>query len=79
MNALAPTLTAVRASWSRSQERVLRSGILWDWLHNARPNAAAQRNDGVARSERKPLQVNRIHSHLEQSVRMGGRVRFHMA
>jgi hypothetical protein len=79
MNALASTLTAVGASGSRSQERMLRSGILWNWLHSPRSNATAQRNDGVAGSKRRPLQVNRIHSYLEQLVRVGRRVRFHLA
>ena len=79
MNALAPTLTAVGAGGSRSQEWVPRPRVLWDWLHNARPDATAQRNDGVARSKRSALQVNGLHSYLEQSSRMGGYSRFHMA
>ena len=78
-HALAHTVTAVGASWSRSQEWLLCARVLWDWIHSPRPHAAAQRNDGVARSKRRSLQVNGIHSYLEQLVRVGGRFRFHMA
>jgi hypothetical protein len=80
MYALAPSATvAVGASWSRSQEWLSCARVLWDSLHSSRSNAAAQRNDGVARSERTTLQNFRLFGHLEQPVRVGGCVRFHMA
>ena len=77
--ALAPSVTAVRVGWSRSQERVLRSGVLWDWLHSSRSDSAAQGDDGLARPERRALQVNRIRGDLEQLVRVGGFGRLNMA
>ena len=79
MNALAPTLTAVRASWSRSQKWLPCARVLWNSLHSPRSDHTAQRDDGVARQKCALLQVNRIYSHLEQSERVGWRVRFHMA
>jgi hypothetical protein len=79
MNALAPTLTAVRASWSRGQEWLLRSRVLWNSLYSPRSYTAAQRNDGLAGSKRRPLQVNGLHSHLEQLVGMGGDVGLYVA
>ena len=80
MYALAPSATvAVGASWSRSQEWLPCARVLWDRLHSPRPNSTAQRNDGVARQERSVLQINGVHSHLEQSGRMGRYGRFHMA
>jgi len=79
INALAPSVTAVGASGSRSQERVLRSGVLWNRLHISQPDRATPRDGSVAGSERRALQINRIHSHLEQPVRVGGCGRFNMA
>ena len=78
-NAMASLVTVVGASWSRSQEWLSRPGILRNWLHNARPNATSQRDDGVARSERRPLQVDRLLGYLEQPVRVGRHVGLHMA
>ena len=79
IHALAHTVTAVGASWSRSQEWLLRARVLRDSVHNPRPNRTAQRDDGVVESERRSLQINGLHSHLEQPVRVGGCGRFHMA
>ena len=79
IHALAHTVTAVRAGWSRSQEWMPCARVLWDSLHSPRSNDTAQRNDGVAGSERRPLQINRIHGDLEQPVRVGGHGRLHMA
>jgi hypothetical protein len=79
IHALAHTVTAVGASWSRSQEWLSCTRVLWDWLHNARPNATSRRDDGVARSERSLLQVNGLLGYLEQPVRVGGCVGLHMA
>jgi hypothetical protein len=77
--ALAHTVIAVRAGWSRCQEWLSCTRILWDWLHGARPHNTTQANDGVARSKRKPLQVHGLRSHLEQSSRVVGVSRFRMA
>jgi hypothetical protein len=79
MNALAPTLTAVRASWSRGQKWLLRPRILWNSLHSPRSYTAAQRNDGLAGSKRKSLQIIGLHSYLEQFVRVGGGVGLYVA
>jgi len=79
MNALDHIITVAWASWSRSQEWMPCARILWDRLHSPRSDRAAQTDDGMAGSERRSLQVNGIHSHLEQPVRVGGCVRFHMA
>ena len=79
IHALAHTVTVVGASWSRSQEWLSHTRVLWDWLHGARPNSAAQRDDGLARSKRPALQVNGLRNDLEQSVRMGRVSRFRMA
>ncbi len=79
MNALAPTLTAVRASWSHGQEWLLRSRVLWNSLHSPRSYTAAQRNDGLAGSKRRSLQIIGLHSHLEQLVGMGGDVGLYVA
>jgi len=79
MNALAHPITVAWAGRSRSQEWLSCARVLWDRLHSPRPNHTAQRNDGVAGSERRSLQVNRIHGDLEQPSRVGGRGRLHMA
>jgi len=78
INALAHTVTAVGASWSRSQERMPCARVLRDCLHSPRPNPMAQRDGSVARQECALLQVNGIHGDLEQSGRVGGRGRLHM-
>jgi hypothetical protein len=79
MNALAHSVTAVGAGRSHGQEWMPCPRILRDCLHSPRSNHTAQRNDGVARQERRPLQVNRIHGDLEQFGRVGGYSRLHMA
>jgi len=78
MYALAHSVTAVGASWSRSQERMPCARVLRDCLHSPRPDPAPQRDGSVARQECALLQVNRIHGDLEQPSRMGGRGRLHM-
>jgi len=72
MNALASSVTAVGAGGSRSQERVLRSGVLWNRLHPTRPDTASQRDGSVARQKCALLQNNGLHSDVEQPVRVGG-------
>jgi len=71
MYALAPPVIAVGASWSRSQERVLRSGILWNRLHSSQPDRATPRDGSVARQKCALLQVNGLLGDLQQSERMG--------
>jgi len=78
-NALVHSVTVVGADGSRSQEWLPCARVLWNSLHSPRPYAAAQGDDGVARSERGSLQINRLHSHLEQPSRVGGHGRLHMA
>lgn len=80
MNALAPSATvAVGAGWSRSQKWLSCARVLWNRLHRPRSDHTAQRDDGVAGSERRSLQINRIHGDLEQPIRVGRYGRFHMA
>jgi len=79
MNALAHTVTAVGAGWSRSQEWLSCARVLWDWLYGARPHNTAQANDGLAGSERSTLQVNGLRNHLEQSSRVVGVSRLPLA
>jgi len=53
INALAHTVTvSVGASWSRSQEWLPCTRVLWDSLHSSRPYPTSQRDDSVARQER---------------------------
>jgi len=78
VNALAHTVTVIGASGSRSQERVLRSGVLWNRLHPTRPDFAPPRNGSVARQKCALLQINGLHSDVEQPVRMGGDGRLNM-
>jgi len=80
IHALANNVTvSLGASRSRSQERMPCARVLWDCLHSPRSDYTAQRNGSVARQECALLQVNRIHGDLEQSERMGGHGRLHMA
>ena len=76
MYALAPSVITVGAGWGRSQEWLLRARVLWDWLHNARPNSSAQGDGDMAVSQRPTLQDNGLRGHLEQPVRVGGYGRF---
>jgi len=75
---MAHTVTVVGAGRSRSQEWMPCARVLWNSLHRSRSDHTAQRDAGVAGSERKSLQVNRIHGDLEQSGGVGGRGRLHM-
>ena len=79
MYALAPPVIAVGASWGRGQEWLSCARVLWDWLYTARPDTAPPRDDGLAGSERRALQVNGLHSYVEQPVRVGGYGRLYMA
>ena len=79
IHALAHTVTAVGAGWGRSQEWLSCARVLWDWLHNARSNTAAQGDDGVACTKRRTLQDLRLCGDLEQSGRVGRFGRLHTA
>ena len=79
INALVCFVTAVGAGWSRSQEWLLCARVLWNWLHNARSDSAAQGDDGLAHRQRRALQNGRLRGYLEQLVRVGWRSRFHAA
>ena len=79
VNALAHFVTAVGASWGRSQEWLSCTRILWDSVHGSRSNVATQRDAGVVESKCWALQVIGLLSHLEQLVRVGRNSRFHMA
>ena len=72
MYALAPSVVTVGASGSRSQERVLRSGILWNRLHISQPDRPTPRDGSVARQKCALLQINGLLGDLQQSERMGG-------
>jgi hypothetical protein len=78
-NALVHTVTVVGAGGSRSQERVPRARVLWDSLHRSQPDRATPRDGSVARQKCALLQSVRLHGNLEQSERMGGHGRLHMA
>ena len=73
IHALANNVTvSLGAGWSRSQERMPCARVLWDSLHGSRPNAAAQRDDGLAHPQRRALQDRQLRGDLEQPSRMGG-------
>ena len=72
MNALASSVTVVSTGGSRSQERVPRSGVLWDWVHNAQPIGTSFANGGVVKKQCSVLQIDRLCGDLEQSFGMGG-------
>jgi len=72
VHALAPAVIAVGAGRSRSQERMPRAGVLWNRLHRSQPDRATPRDGSVARQKCALLQVNGLHSDLEQLSRVGG-------
>jgi hypothetical protein len=71
-NALAPSVTAVGPSWSRSQEWLLCARVLWNRLHSTQPDRATPRDGSVARQKCALLQINGLLGNLQQSERMGG-------
>jgi len=72
VNALAHTVTVVRASWSRSQEWLLCTRVLWDRLYRPRSDSAAQGDVGLAHPQCRVLQDYGLHGYLEQPARLGG-------
>jgi len=77
MYALAPpTVTAVGAGWSRSQEWLSCARVLWDRLHHPQSVRAPSANDSVAQKQCPTLQIRRLCGDLEQLALMGGYGRF---
>ena len=72
IHALAHSVTVVGASWSRSQEWLSCTRVLWDWLHNPQPVRAPSANDCVAKEQCAPLQGRRLRSDMEQPAHVGG-------
>ena len=75
-NALAPSVTAVGAGWSRSQEWLSCARVLRDWLHNPQPRRSAFANGAVVKEQCAVLQIRGLRGHLEQLAFMGGYSRF---
>ena len=71
MYALAHTVTAVGASWSRSQEWLSCARVLWDRPHHPQPLRSALANGGVAKEQCALLQIRGLRGHLEQLAFMG--------
>jgi len=76
MNALAHSVTAVGASWSRSQEWLLCARVLRNSVHHPQPVRAASADVNVVDKQCAVLQKPRFSGNLEQPVRVGGRGRF---
>ena len=72
-NALAHSVNAIGAGWSRSQEWLSCARVLWDWLHNTQPVRAPSADVYVANKQRTALPIPRLCGDLEQLVRMGWR------
>ena len=73
VNALAHTVTVIRASWSHSQERMPCARVLVDCVDNPQPVRAPSADVNVADKQCAVLQKPRFNSHLEQPVRVGWR------
>ena len=71
INALAHTVTAVRAGWSYSQEWLSCARVLVNRLVNPQPVRAPSANVHVADQQCAVLQKPRFNSYLEQPCRMG--------
>ena len=71
MYAMAPTVIAVGASWSRSQEWLSYTRVLWDRLHHPQPVRAPSANDCLAKEQRISLQIGRLRSDMEQPAHIG--------
>jgi len=76
INAMAHSVTAVRASWSRSQERMPCARVLVNCLDNPQPVRAPSADVNMADKQCAVLQKPRFNSHLEQPVGVGGHSRF---
>ena len=73
INAMAHTVTVVRAGWSYSQKRMPCARVLVDCLDNSQPVRAPSADVNVADQQCEVLQESRFNSHLEQPSRMGWR------
>ena len=69
---MAPSIIAVGAGGSRSQEWLLCARVLWNRLHHPQPVRAPSANDPVAQKQCAALPITRLRGYLEQSVRVGG-------
>ena len=76
INALAHSVNAVGASWSRSQEWMPCARVLWDRPHHPQPFRSAFANGGVAKEQCAILQIRRLRGYLEQLAFMGRYSRF---
>jgi len=72
-NALAHTVTAVGASWSRSQEWLSCARVLVNCLDNPQPLRAPSADVDVANKQRTALSISRLCGDVEQLVRVGWR------
>ena len=76
VNALAHSVTVVRAGWSHSQKRMPCARVLVDCLDNSQSLRTSSTTVNVADQQCKVLPKPRFNSHLEQPSRMGWRGRF---
>jgi len=79
INALAHFVTAVGASWSRSQERLSCARVLVYCMDNPQPVRAPSADVNVANKQCTALPITRLCSDVEQLVRVGWRGRFSRA
>ena len=75
MYALAHTVTAVGASWSRSQEWLSCARVLVNCLDNPQPVRAPSADVYVADKQCAALPISRLCGDMEQLVRVGWRGR----
>ena len=73
VNALAPSVIAVGASWSRGQEWLSCARVLWDRLHNTQSVRAPSADVDVADKQCPALQGFGLCGDVEQLVRVGWR------
>ena len=73
VNALASSVTAVGASWSRSQEWLSCARVLWDSVHHPQSVRAPSADVDVADKQRTALSISRLCGDVEQLVRVGWR------
>ena len=73
INALAHSVIAVRAGWSRSQKWLLCARVLWNSVHHPQPIRAPSTNVDVVDKQRAALSISRLCGDVEQLVRVGWR------
>jgi len=76
IDALAYPVTAVGASWSRSQEWLPCARVLVNCLDNPQPFRAPSADVNVADKQCPVLSITRLCGDVEQLVRVGWRGRF---